>query len=659
MDRVDPMDQMPARQRTASSRLTASTPSTPSTPSTHCRTLALLSLAALVLACACNDGAQPGPDASLPGADAATVQPDAGPVPGPDAGRSCPGGRSPCGQACCDDATETCAGNTCTRRSCAASEVTCGTGCCNRATEYCDSTNACHALATCNTREVACGEACCDSRTSYCALAATSTCDLLTTCMTKQTVCGSRCCNPPAETCDLTTHACKAAPVACDPLAPTACTIAESCQLAGEAQWTCDAAGTALEGQSCSSANLCAAGLDCLGSLFEAYCFRYCEVRDDRPCRGGVCGDVFEDGRVGICLCDPLSQLGCEVTEACHLNGVAPTCEPPGPGVVGDACLYDRDCGVGLTCGFAGTCAAFCDPWVPLDCNPARGGTGCIRLSNFLGFCGEPCDPLKQSCADPGDACFASPVTAGFCAKAGTTADGERCDSPTSCRKGSNCMQTAKDGDYRCLPLCSTKNRTCGNGGSCVALGTEGLGGCVSPVCDPVAQLGCGAGQACYWNEAALAYACAASGTLPLDTACAADAECMPGLTCIGQCVPYCRPQSPASVCAGERATCRDYLGTGFGACVNDLCDPRAQDCADAAKACYPADTGYFCAAPGTTADGLTCTELSDCRKGSTCLGSSQSKQCYRLCDATAATDLCAATSQTCIAFSGSVGVCY
>ena len=239
-------------------------------------------------------------------------------------------------------------------------------------------------------------------------------------------------------------------------------------------------------------------------------------------------------------------------------------------------------------------------------------------------------------------------------------------------------MRTSPDGDYRCLPACDAAFAACGHGGACVDLDQglgecisaacdpfaqtccgSGLGGCVSAACDPVAQTGCGPGLACYWDEASFAYACLAVGSGQVNGPCAGDPDCLPGLTCIGTCVPYCRPQASPTRCPGPGATCREYLGSGFGACVNDLCDPNAQDCADAAQACYPADSGYFCAAPGTVADGLTCTAITDCRKGSTCLGSSQSKQCYRLCDTTAATDLCAATSRTCITLSGPLGICY
>jgi hypothetical protein len=612
---------------------------------------------------ACNGGAGPGPDADAGGqaeVDAGQPDPaaDAG-SPAADAGRLCPAAHSACGANCCDDAIETCSGGGCVERGCATSETACGKACCNRATEYCDAANTCQPSATCNTREVACGQACCDTRTSFCALAASSTCDTLATCINKQIVCGARCCDALTQTCDAAVHACRGAqPTACDPLAPTECVAAESCQVA-ETGWTCSAAGTGLEGDACSSANLCGPGLDCLGSLFDAFCYRYCLVGDDLTCRGGFCVEAFEDRRVGICLCDPVTQRGCTGDDACYFNGVSAACGPAGPGLVGAACQGDRDCAKGLSCGFAGTCAGFCDPFIPGDCSAGRGGTTCFDYGDGSGFCGTRCDALKQNCPDPNDACFASPLSGAFCARPGATPDGARCDSPTACARGSNCMRLSPESDYRCLPACNANAVSCGKGGLCVDLNGEGVGGCVSALCDPVAQTGCGPGQACYWDEASLAYACLAAGSGPAGAACALDPDCFPGLTCVGECVPYCRPQASPTPCTGEGAACRDDLGSGFGACVNDRCDPRAQDCANAADACYPAQTGTFCAAPGTVADGLTCTAVTDCRKGSTCLGSSQSKQCYRLCDATAATDLCAATSQTCITMSGPLGVCY
>ncbi len=600
-----------------------------------------------------DSGAEAAPDAAGPAGS------DAGSPAAADAGPACPTAYTRCGERCCDDQTQVCSNGRCVARSCAPLEITCGEACCSYATEYCDSANTCQPSATCNTREIVCGSSCCDARTSYCAFAPTSTCgELATTCTEGQHVCGSRCCEP-TETCDAKVHACRGdEPVACYPLAPTVCTEAEACLYDGDG-WSCGAAGTALEGQSCYGDTECAPGLQCVGTLFEAFCYRYCRVFDALACRGGACLDAFGDRRVGLCVCDPLTQLGCGLEEACYSNGISPSCAPPGPGPVGSSCVLDSDCAKGLTCGFTGRCTGFCDPWFPSDCGEDRGGPKCISYGDYTGFCGTACNPLEQDCPEPGDACFASPFGGGFCAPAGAVPDGERCDGPTACRKGSSCMQLSPESDFFCLPLCRTSAGSCGSGGTCVALGEGGLGGCVGAACDPVLRAGCAAGQGCYWDEPSLGYACLPAGSGPAGAACALDSDCLPGLTCAGTCVRYCRPGAPGSPCSGEGATCRDYRGTGFGACVNDLCDPRAQDCPDPADACYPAEAGYFCHEPGAVADGLTCTALTDCRKGSTCLGGSQSKQCYRLCDAAAPIDLCAATSQTCMAFSGPLGVCY
>jgi hypothetical protein len=63
--------------------------------------------------------------------------------------------------------------------------------------------------------------------------------------------------------------------------------------------------------------------------------------------------------------------------------------------------------------------------------------------------------------------------------------------------------------------------------------------------CDPIAQTGCGAGEACYHDQesASLMSYCAMAGTKMVLAACVSDSECAPGFDCFSlfhNCRKFC-----------------------------------------------------------------------------------------------------------------------
>jgi hypothetical protein len=104
--------------------------------------------------------------------------------------------------------------------------------------------------------------------------------------------------------------------------------------------------------------------------------------------------------------------------------------------------------------------------------------------------------------------------------------------------------------------------------------GSSGDGGIDAPpvshapcptCCDPIAQTGCGAGEACYHDEAStqLTY-CAPVGTAPINGACVNDSSCSAGLDCtypsqFGKCRKFCTLNTD---CPGTPGMTQCALGT-------------------------------------------------------------------------------------------------
>jgi hypothetical protein len=83
--------------------------------------------------------------------------------------------------------------------------------------------------------------------------------------------------------------------------------------------------------------------------------------------------------------------------------------------------------------------------------------------------------------------------------------------------------------------------------------------------CDPIAQTGCGTGEACYHNESTQLTYCAVVGTSP--NVCNNDSDCMTGLDCTYP--------SQTHKCRKFCTTNADCLGSGMTQCVFNNAPPQ------------------------------------------------------------------------------------
>ncbi len=176
--------------------------------------------------------------------------------------------------------------------------------------------------------------------------------------------------------------------------------------------------------------------------------------------------------------------------------------------------------------------------------------------------------------------------------------------------------------------------------------GTGVCGAAYSP-CDPVANTGCMAGQACaIMNAATHTSVCITAGRGAFGAACASPEDCQEGLGCIGsKCARWCCGQGDNATCRGmpggrAGAICNiNVMGTGLFACsLPDNCDVHQQNCMTATDACVPigADGTTQCVTPiaGAMA-GAACSTLNGCPRGHICVGPEGMATCRQICDPT------------------------
>jgi hypothetical protein len=136
----------------------------------------------------------------------------------------------------------------------------------------------------------------------------------------------------------------------------------------------CTANGTLADGADCSSAQVCASGLGCFGSM----CSRYCDYDWDCPAVDTVQSCVqttWSSGNsisgVSVCarVCDPVSPrsprsplLACPAGFGCYsdIYGASDCQKQAGTGVAGSSCSTDPDCSPGYYCSTSGSCVKYC-----------------------------------------------------------------------------------------------------------------------------------------------------------------------------------------------------------------------------------------------------------------------------------------------------------
>ncbi len=156
--------------------------------------------------------------------------------------------------------------------------------------------------------------------------------------------------------------------------------------------------------------------------------------------------------------------------------------------------------------------------------------------------------------------------------------------------------------------------------------------------CDPIAQCGCGSGQACYLPATGDPTICNSAGSLPQGALCNVDTDCAPGLSCqlflssMGVCEPYCRSDADCDdTCAGLVVG-----GASVGGCQT-TCNPMTGGGCAAPLACRTAilfpqsggqRMGVGCGDDVGAGQGAPCMRLSDCGPGFACVN----YECSALC---------------------------
>lgn len=140
------------------------------------------------------------------------------------------------------------------------------------------------------------------------------------------------------------------------------CSDGEMCTLRADGERTCGPAGTAQVGEVCNASKLCAPGALCLGlgSNFEGLCRAFCD--DDSDCgngpgagcalRVGTTGGAPAEDRMCSESCHLVTNDGCPVegTRCVAITTTRTACASAGAGALGDTCIGESDCGVGLGC---------------------------------------------------------------------------------------------------------------------------------------------------------------------------------------------------------------------------------------------------------------------------------------------------------------------
>jgi hypothetical protein len=272
--------------------------------------------------------------------------------------------------------------------------------------------------------------------------------------------------------------------ISCDPVSPStpragfeACEVGLQC-LAGSLGADCSApAGSAGEGEVCSTATDCASGLLCgLGNV----CQRYCEIGLS-SCAPGLSCQAFDFGLrsagrdFGRCICPTTSGIGCDLATdcgcdpgtTCGLSSLDPPsaeCVPVAANPAQPYALCDSSdaCPALHTC-IRGVCAQRCVD--AADCE----GAPCIALGDVqdppipgLNVCSRNCDPVSPvapraglGACGAGAQCF--PFESGSeCALAGSTPLRAPCDDFADCLPGLFC-----DGSGQCLAWCDVAAGDC------------------------------------------------------------------------------------------------------------------------------------------------------------------------------------------------------
>lgn len=213
-----------------------------------------------------------------------------------------------------------------------------------------------------------------------------------------------------------------------------------------------------------------------------------CNPLDPSSCVGD--GATTDGPDVSTCelaglSCNPLADE-CAAEQGCYLKQGGSACAFAGPGVAGEACVYENDCDAGFACvqlldGYA--CARLCatEPGCAKACKTVCPETyGRLTAYPGLGFCAKssesrPCDLLTPDC--PGSqACYYSSDGVACHAAASNLPVGSACGFANDCVAGAVCVNGA------CGKVCDTTSPQCPDlAPTCVELPDAGDAGVCLP----------------------------------------------------------------------------------------------------------------------------------------------------------------------------------
>jgi hypothetical protein len=253
------------------------------------------------------------------------------------------------------------------------------------------------------------------------------------------------------------------------------------------------------------------------------------------------------------------------------------------------------------------------------DDGSADGGS-CGSLS-YSGDC-QTC--LQASCCNQAQACSNDSACAAF----------QQCNAACGTPGNKGCYAACVSDNQCGLPLSLQLSACLGTSCAAACFASPPDASACLPIefgpCNQDSQCGCAKGQNCVVSDVAGDTSCVVAGSVNIDEACTAPADCAVGLTCYGgACLPFC---STDASCAKVGSKCYEainyvqacsaYVGVpGEGVC-SSACDPLdASSVCGAGLGCYPSGDTSYCEGPtgaGTGPGG--CSASTYCSAGYECI---------------------------------------
>lgn len=323
------------------------------------------------------------------------------------------------------------------------------------------------------------------------------------------------------------------------------------------------------------------------------------------------------------------------------------------------ACKSYRDGGVllcmtaTLACGLAGCF----EPEVRV-CNFVTSAE-CAAGESCIGPDSERCPEAENVSASTKAACLQP--SAERCAAMGSGKAGQTCQKHTDCAVDMFCIGSSEG---TCRNRCHNFAGGCAKNETCVdvlpGLNTpDDVGYCLPPVCDPITNTGCKAGESCLPG---VRPRCAPAGDKAIGETCDTTSECTERSFCLSstkRCVGSCDVSKgsgePAGCKAGE--TCKKVtsegadLPEGFGRCVPPCDITSDAGCPEEGQCLKIGDSPPKCYKAGSIEVGEVCYATGDCVHGAHCIQDivNFKKVCAPKCDPADLAKVACNSGETCL----------